>query len=253
MKAVVYTVMVALGLAAVGCGPDKVTETLQNPNFAVGGSVAYVGDTDYAISDANITITDLGGKTWEGTTNEDGLWKISDLHEGSYLIEYSKDGYESLLGAFDLDAIGENDFTDMYLGLGQTTLAETRLTATVSAPFQVVLENGDFMAHGGPQVLRYSLASDGIVTVDFNMPIYSGDFVVRIYNQQSGSAVYATPDTGRTHWTFSAADLDTLFTGYADVDPFTLHALEILGAWSYTEIHDDVTSVSAEIQFDLVN
>lgn len=253
MKAVVYTMVVVLGLAAFGCGPDKVTETLQDARFAVGGSVVYAGDTELAITDTAITITDLGGKTWEATSNSEGLWKISDLHEGSYVIEYVKDGYDPLLSAFDLNAVGENDFTDMYVGLGQTLMSETQLNATISAPFQVVLENGDFMAHGGPQVLRYSMSGDGLVTVDFNMPLYSGDFDVRMYNQESGSAIYATPDTGRMHWTFSAADIDTLFTGYADADPFSLHALQILGAWSYTEIHDDVTAVNAEIQFDVVN
>ena len=248
-----FTTVFALALASVGCGPDKVTETLQDPSFDVGGAVVYSGDTDYAIADVTITMTDLGDKTWEGTTNSQGLWEIGNLHEGSYIVEFSKDGYDTERVALDLHAVGENDFTDMYVGMGQTSLNETSLSATVSAPFQVTLENGDFMAHGGPQVLRYSLTGDGLITVDFNKPLYSGDTSVRIYNQQSGGLIYATPDSGRTHWTFSAVDIDALFNGFADSDPFTLHRLEIVGAWSYTDIHDDVTAVSAEIQFDLVN
>ena len=145
--------------------------------------------------------------------------------------------------------MGENDFNDMFVGLGTIALSETQLSATVSAPFSVTLANGDFMAHGGQQVLRYSAATDSLVTVDFNKPLYSGDFSVRISGDFG--TVYATPDQGRTHWTFSAADIDSVLA--PDNDPFTLSSLAIVGAWSYTDIHDDIVSLSAEIRFDAVN
>jgi len=231
-----------------GCGPDEITETLQNAAFDVGGAVVYAGDAELPIADVAIEIKDINDKAYDGTTNAAGLWTIPNLREGAYTLTYTKTGYKSSTAPFTLDALGENDFENMFIGLGTHAMRETQLQADIGAPFNVTLVNGDFMAHGGPQTIEYSMSGDSIVTVDFNKPLYGGDFSVRISGQLG--TIYAVPDQGRTHWTFTVPELNSALM--ADTNDFTLSTFQIVGAFSYTDIHDEVTAVNAEILFDCV-
>lgn len=247
--------LLTAGLALAGCGPDEFTKTLQDARYDVGGAVVYAGDTSQGLEGASVVVKDLNGKELAATTNADGLWVVENVPPGVYTETYTLEGYEDYTGQFVLEAVGENDFKDMFVGRGTVGLQETQLKGSLGAPFSVDVEDGDSLANGiAGMDLVYSRSGDSFITLTFNKPVYTDPYAMRLQDGVTGYSMYATPNQDLTAWTFSKQEIESLGGNglTADGDGSTLHTITITNALSYTEIHGDETHVNATIRFDCV-
>lgn len=252
MKALPLLIAPTLLLAA-GCGhagaPANQTSDVR---VDVGGLVTYSGDPAVLLDGVTITFTDLDGETFVATTNVGGVWTLLDLRPGVYTERFERAGYETQTGFFSVEATGENDVTNIFIDHPQTSMPETQLTVTVSAPLAATLRDGDDPVDGFGFTAIYRPSVDGTVTATMDRVLVDG--ILYLYDSLGGEfAVGDRDDTsGVTVFTIDESDIDALNSNtglMTDGDPMTFDYLYV-GGEAYGPIHGDLITLDAVVTFN---
>lgn len=238
------------GASVAACG-QTVLKDQHSVHFAVGGQVTYVTDGS-PLPGVSVTLTGIDGKTTTATTDSEGLWSMTGLVPAVYAASYEAAGYESQSGTVDLSAFGPNEVSNPYVVVPTVKLSETLLRATL-APFGTELTTGESKTDGfGGNVLVYSVANDGAISVGFPYRVFNGN--VRLSDQETGQQINATLDSNGTSFTFSKTEIDNLNGGSqpltSDTNPYTWARIQISNVQSYTPIHGDPVFFSASAYFN---
>lgn len=243
--------MLGVGVTA-GCGGPPAEEQTHNVKIDVGGSVVYALDASEPLPSVLITLTDVEGETRTAQTTSAGLWAIEDIAPGVYTESYALAGYETQTGTFTIPAGGENNVRNVFMSRGTIGLSETGMIASIS-PFSVEVENGDELRDGlAGSVMVYSSAGNGDIVVTF--PRYVASGTVQLRDLETNQSLNATPDTNRMIWTFDEADIGQINFGTEmitlDQEPYTWHRIQLNNIATYTPIHGDVVTLSANLYFN---
>ena len=241
---------IVAGVSVAACG-STVLKDQHAVHFAVGGQVVYVTDSS-PLAGVTVTLTGINGKTTTATTDSSGLWSMTGLVPAVYAASYSATGYEPQSGTVDLSAFGPNEVSNPYEVVPTVKLSETLLRATI-APFGTELTTGETKTDGfGGNVLVYSIANDGAITVGFPYRVFNGN--VRLFDQETGQNINATLDSNGTTFTFSQLAIDNLNGGgqplTSDTNPYTWARISISNVQSYTPIHGDPVFFQANAYFN---
>lgn len=248
---VLVAVAAAMGIA-VGCGGPPPEAQTHNVKIDVGGMVIYALDADEVLPSVAVTLTDVEGETLTAQTTSAGLWVIENIAPGVYSESYVLAGYETQTGTFTIPAGGENNVRNVFISRGTVALDESEITASIS-PFSVTVGNGDELRDGlAGAVMVYSSAGNGDIVVTFPRYVVSG--TVQLRDLSTNQVLNATPDAGRTIWTFDETDIGQINFGTdmltLDQEPYTWHRLQLNGVTTYTPIHGDLVSMSANLYFN---
>ncbi len=240
-------------LAAAACGRKEPGQT-HTVKADVGGAVTFSGDPAIRLGGVLVTLTDLEGNTRTATTSVDGLWIIENVLPGVYIETYELAGYETWSGAFGIDAFGPNDVKNVFVPRPDVGLDERHLRASVSAPFPMVLMDGDQPVDGfGGVTAVYHPAVDGTITATMDRRIIDGN--ARLIDGETGNALDAdrTDTATETVFTWDATQIDQLNGGgglTTDTDPFTFHIILIENVDAITPLHARFESFDAGHAFN---
>lgn len=243
---------VAAAVLAVGCGP-AVLRDQHSVKFSTGGQIVYALDGSEGLAGVAITLTGPDGTQYTASSGSDGLWTISKLPPGVYAAHYELTGYEPVDTELALDAFGPNQVSNPFVSAGTVQMDETLLRADIG-PFAVQVKPGDSPRDGiGSSVLVYSISGDGAITVTFPRRVYNGQ--VRLTDEQTFQQINAQLDTATgTTFTFSKNEIDNINGGQnpltSDNDPYTWHRISIQNVQTYSPIHGDPQTISAEAWFN---
>jgi hypothetical protein len=238
-----------VAVASAGCarapGDPPLTHTA---NVDVGGAVLYAGNPDERLSGVAVTLTDIDGDTRSAITGSGGLWTITNVRPGVYVETYEAPGYEPFSATFGIEAFGEDDVKNAFIPRPDVSLAETRLTATVSGPFSAVLRDGDAPLDGfNGATFLYSEASGGDIVVTFSRLLLPDDADVRATD--GGDTVDADRTDTATQTVFTLPGAELVSQLDADSDGLTFLFLEI-DVEGLTPIHEEIEGMSALLRYN---
>ena len=245
-------------------GSDTEQPTLFPDIFIdVGGAVLLDDDDNYYFQEplegVNVTFTDSSERESVTTTNDYGLWTISNLSPGTYSVSYTKNGFRTSTFIEELTIQDwEVNVGNIYIDFGVVNLYEIGISATLNISNETIdVYNNTSIDGLGGAVNVYNNASNTDIIVTFDKPIYpywaGNTSEVRLTEFDGWTTLAYLTQTNETTFSITDAELDALngTTGLtADNDDQTLYGLRI---WvtSYTSIYAIQTSLYGVVFFNV--
>ena len=188
MRSAGYSITFALLVLGTGCSEDATTTATTNQEvpisvtYDIGGAVALedsttgLPDENIPVEAVTVTLTDSIDTATTATTTAEGLWEMLAIAPGIYGLSYAKTGFDSVNDQVQIEATGETNISNQFIGFGTQPLAEEGITATtsVSGSTLIIDANNPVVVDGfAGNTSVWDQASD--ISVTFNKTALQGE------------------------------------------------------------------------------